>query len=82
MKRSERSSRIFLNAFRENLDDDSVSERDRVLAEKIKALLDSPEIDENSMVDAYYYDGVYLLFGFTSTGKVVSKHVRRFDLDE
>jgi|ERR1700677_3403217 len=73
------------------------NEHDSKLSERIAKLLNHPKIDEYCMVDAYYYDfsviprdiqqklqlwrDVYLIFGITTEGEIVSKWVGRYDLD-
>lgn len=70
---------------------------DREFAQRISALLNHPKIDRYCMVDAYYYDfsvipeailriknfyrDVYLLFGITTDGEIITKWVERYDLD-
>lgn len=71
--------------------------RDEEFADRIAALLNDSLVDKNCMVDAYYYDysvipdavqnvwdfsgDVYLIFGITIHGRIVSKWVGRWDLD-
>ena len=73
------------------------NERDLELADRIAKLLNHPGINEDCMVDAYYYDfsvipekiqvdlqlwrDAYLIFGITNQGEIVSKWVDRWDLD-
>jgi hypothetical protein len=72
-------------------------EDDRILSERIASLLNHPKIDRFCAVDAYYYDfceipieiqriknfyrDVYLLFGITTEGEIITKWVERYDLD-
>lgn len=72
-------------------------EEDQAFAKRIITLLDDPKVDEDCMVDAYYYDNcvipheiqhkfnfigdMYLIFGITCEGEIVSKWVKRYDLD-
>ena len=64
---------------------------------RIIKFLDHPDIDEFCMVDAYYYDfseipneiidkyrffrDMYLVYGITNKGEIISKWVERYDLD-
>ena len=70
---------------------------DEEYAFRIRHLLNHPQIDEYCMVDAYYYDfseipediqkkhdfwiDVYLIYGITKKGEIVSRWVERWDLD-
>lgn len=68
---------------------------DRILAKRIRAFLNHPGIEEYSMVDAYYYDfsviprllqgrfcgDIYFLYGITEQGEIITKWVKRGDLD-
>lgn len=72
-------------------------ENDECLAYRIAALLNHPKIDEFCMVDAFYYDysiipdeiqkkfnfshDVYIIFGITTDGEIISKWIDRYDLD-
>lgn len=92
MKESERLERYRRNQYREYLIDE-----DENLCERIKLLLNHPDIDEQCMVDAYYYDycmipeeimnknhfvrDMYFIFGITVKGEIVSDWVERYDLD-
>lgn len=70
---------------------------DKLLAERIRLLLNHPKIDKYCLVDANYYDfsaipegireklnfshDVYMIFGITTEGELASKWVGRHDLD-
>jgi hypothetical protein len=68
---------------------------DEVFASKIRALLNDPKLDKYCMVDAYYYDfsvlpkniqgkfyrDMYLIYGITTDGEMITKWVERYDLD-
>lgn len=68
---------------------------DEEIASRILAFLNDPRLAKYSMVDAYYYDyselprnvevkscgDMYLLFGITEEGEVITKWVKRWDLD-
>lgn len=72
-------------------------EDDAKFSMRIAALLNHSKIDEDCMVDAYYYDfsvipqdiqnrlnlygDVYLIFGITTEGEIISKWVDRWELD-
>lgn len=78
-------------------DESDIDRTDSLLAKRISALLNHSQINENCMVDAYYYDfsviprGIqeknnlwrdcYLIFGITIEGELVSKWIYRRDLD-
>jgi hypothetical protein len=67
------------------------------LSDRIAKLLNHNKIDKYCMVDAYYYDfsviprevkkklnlwrDVYLIFGITTEGEMITKWVDRWDLD-
>lgn len=69
-------------------------ELDNLLCEKILALLDNPQMDNTCFVDAFYYDycelpqdlqhkycrDMYLIFGITLQGEIISKWVERNEL--
>lgn len=94
MDYSERIQRIRSSSC---FDTTEIDKTDAVLANRIAALLNHPQIDEYCMVDAYYYDfsviprdiqkkndfcrDCYLIFGITTEGEMVSKWVDRWDLD-
>lgn len=64
-------------------------------ADRIRLLLDHPDIDKYCMVDAYYYDfsvlpsniankcfqDMYMIYGITTKGEMISRWVKRYDLD-
>lgn len=70
---------------------------DSILEQRIVDLLNHPDIDRFCLVDAYYYDfsvipreiqqknnfyrDMYLLYGITNSGEMVTKWVERWDLD-
>lgn len=76
---------------------DKDDELDATFAKRIAELLNHPKIDEYCMVDAFYYDysgipeeiqekydfyrDMYLIFGITTEGEIVSGWVDRYDLD-
>lgn len=86
-----------LQRYRREYEKEMVDEDDVKFSERIAALLNHPAIDKHCMVDAYYYDfsvipheiqqkfnfyrDVYLIFGVTTFGEIVSKWVERWDLD-
>lgn len=92
MSESERVQRLVENHYNEDRDilDDE-------LAKRILSLLNDARVDKYCMVDAYYYDfsvipeavqkrlnlyrDVYLIFGITTEGEIISKWVDRWDLD-
>lgn len=94
MNESERMLRLTENRYQEFEEADRA---DRILAERIIALLNHPKIDKHSIVDAFYYDSCeipddiqkklklwrdqYLVFGITSEATLISKWVDRWDLD-
>lgn len=96
MSESERLQRVQQN-YCCGEDRDSARKKDKELAHRIKALLNHPDILEYSLVDAYYYDyatipfeildkegfyrDMYLIYGITEKGELVSKWVGRYDLD-
>lgn len=73
------------------------NESDKKISNRIVSLLNDPKIDKDCMVDAYYYDfsvipreiqsrlnlwrDVYLIYGITVDGEIVSRWVDRWDLD-
>ncbi len=75
----------YLNAF----------EDDEKLTKRIIDLLDRSDISNMNMVDAYYYDysvlpgemwktchgDMYMIFGITDSGEMITKWVDRWDLD-
>lgn len=95
MRKMEESER--LDRYRKECTLEWCDENDAELAKRIKHLLNHPQIDQYCMVDAYYYDfsvipvciqednnfyrDMYLLFGITTKGEVVTKWVERYDLD-
>lgn len=68
---------------------------DEEFCERIRLLLNHPDIKKYCMVDAFYYDfsvlpekikdmmgrDAYLCFGITKNAEIVSKWVDRYDLD-
>lgn len=78
----------------ENKED--ADEQDEKFSSRILKLLDDSKLDEYCMGDAYYYDysvlpesvrekfhrDMYLIFGITTDGEIVSKWVERDDLDK
>ena len=86
-----------LQRYRREYDKEFADEDDARLAERIAALLNHAAIDKYCMVDAYYYDfsvipheiqeklnlwrDVYLIFGITTKGEIISKWVDRWDLN-
>ena len=82
---SDGDSQSYLNAI----------EDDEKLSDKIIALLNRSDISSMNMVDAYYYDysvlpgemwkthhgDMYLIFGITDSGEMITKWVDRWDLD-
>lgn len=72
-------------------------EGDQEFCSRIAALLNHPDIDTYCMVDAFYYDNsvipqeiidkhncyrdMYLIYGITTKGEIISKWVERWDLD-
>jgi len=67
---------------------------DDMLTAKIRKQLNHPEINKDCLVDAYYYDygclpeeyqdkfsrDMYLIYGITTKGKMISKWIERWDL--
>lgn len=86
-----------LQRYRREYDKERADEDDAKLADRIASLLNHPAIDKHCVVDAYYYDfsvipheiqekfnfyrDVYLIFGVTTFGEIISKWVERYDLD-
>ena len=76
---------------------DWADESDKEVSNRIILLLNEPKIDKYCMVDAYYYDfsviprdiqqklqlwrDVYLIYGITTEGEIISKWIDRWDLD-
>lgn len=97
MDESERLQRIKQRRSYYDLGAYHLEDEDDALADRIVALLNHPKIDSDCMVDAYYYDfsvipdeirqknnfyrDMYMLFGITTEGEVVTKWVERYDLD-
>ena len=69
--------------------------RDKELCNRIRQFLNHDDITEDSLVDAYYYNfsylpddlklvfcrDMYLIYGITETGEIISKWIGRYDLD-
>jgi hypothetical protein len=86
-----------LQRYRRECELEWVDENDEILANRILLLLNDPKIDKYCMVDAYYYDfsvipdkiqekfnfyrDVYLIYGISEDGEIISKWVERYDLD-
>ena len=86
-----------LQRYRREYDKEEADKADEELANRIADLLNHPQIDKYCMVDAYYYDfsvipreiqemnhfyrDMYLLFGITTEGEVVTEWIERYDLD-
>ena len=94
MSQSERCERHWEHRYYPPLE---ALELDCLLETRIMALLNHPDINKYCMVDAYYYDfssipddivetqrfvrDMYLIFGITKHGEMVTKWVERWDLD-
>jgi len=86
-----------LQRLRQNHYDEERDIFDKEFADRIADLLNHTDIDKYCMVDAYYYDfsvipedvqekfhfwhDVYLIYGITTKGEIVSKWVDRWELD-
>lgn len=86
-----------LQRWRFNPSVDNQVEDDKKLEQKILNLLNHSDLDEYCLLDAYYYDyseipmeimykyafcgDVYLIYGITNKGELVSKWVERYNLD-
>lgn len=86
-----------LQRYKQNIECDDKNETDNEIALRIFALLNNSKLDKYCIVDAYYYDfsvipqkiqdiynfyrDVYLIFGITIEGEIISKWVDRWDLD-
>lgn len=96
MSESERLQR-FKEQHRKFDDPDYCYKVDEELHDRLILLLNHPEIDKYCLVDAYYYDfsvipheiqqsygfwrDVYLIYGITTKGEMITKWVDRWDLD-
>jgi hypothetical protein len=97
MSNSERMERMTYNYSRYNYSREYADKEDVIFEDRIVALLNHPKIDRDCLVDAYYYDysviphivceeynfyrDMYLIYGITNDGQIVSKWVERYDLD-
>lgn len=86
-----------LERYKENKEDEQyASSQDEKLRDRIFFLLAHPKINKDCMVDAYYYDysaipqsvremfcrDMYLIFGITEDGNIVSKWVERYEMEK
>lgn len=97
MSESERLQRLKEHRGDYDYSNDDLEKKDQELAERIRALLNHPKLDDYCMVDAYYYDfseipdelheklnlwcDCYLIYGITIEAELVSKWVTRSALD-